>query len=268
MIIPDDTSRRTRILAGAYETRLSSLNPYETQELVDQYLAFHYAEPGEYLTWEAGPATALDFAVRTVREGFDLPGVSASARALDVGCAVGRSSFELSAVADEVIGIDFSAAFVEAAEAIRRDGDLSYRILVEGSSTVDAIAKRPDVAHADRVRFEVGDATALRPDLGSFDLVHAANLICRLPEPKKFLSRLPELVRAGGHLVLTTPCTWLGEFTRPEFWPEGPTLEWLESELGGAFELEFSADVPFLIRETARKFQWTVSQLSRWRRIA
>ena len=104
----------------------------------------------------------------------------------------------------------------------------------------------------------------LREELGSFDRVHAANLICRLTEPRLFLERLPDLVTSGGELILATPCTWLGEFTPPEFWPEGSTLDWLQDHLHASFELQFEKDEPFLIRETARKFQWTKSQLSKW----
>jgi hypothetical protein len=80
------------------------------------------------------------------------------------------------------------------------------------------------------------------------------------------LQRLPGLVSPGGQLILATPCTWLGEFTRPDHWPDGPTLDWLQRHLGGPFELLDTRDEPFLIRETARKFQWTASQLSHWRR--
>ena len=106
----------------------------------------------------------------------------------------------------------------------------------------------------------------LRPDLGEFDRVHAANLLCRLPDPVRLLDRLPSLVRSGGELVLATPCTWLAEYTPPENWPAGSTFDWLREKLGPDFELLDTTDEPFLIRETARKFQWTVSQVSKWRR--
>jgi SAM-dependent methyltransferase len=106
----------------------------------------------------------------------------------------------------------------------------------------------------------------LPADLGSFDRVHAANLICRLPEPRRLLDRLPALVRPGGELVLATPCTWLEEFTPPENWPGGATFDWLQSMLAPAFSLLQQADEPFLIRETARKFQWTTSLVTVWRR--
>ena len=107
---------------------------------------------------------------------------------------------------------------------------------------------------------------ALPDDLGQFDRVHAANLLCRLPEPNRLLARLPDLVKPGAELVLATPCTWLAEFTPPENWPPARTFDWLQSKLTPAFSLELLTDEPFLIRETARKFQWTTSQVTVWRR--
>jgi len=107
---------------------------------------------------------------------------------------------------------------------------------------------------------------ALPAEIGAFDRVHAANLICRLTDPVRLLDRFPELVNPGGELVLATPCTWLESFTAPENWPPGDTLAWLQGHLGGAFDLVKRADEPFLIRETARKFQWTRSMLTVWRR--
>ena len=104
----------------------------------------------------------------------------------------------------------------------------------------------------------------LRTDLGSFDVVHAANLLCRLSEPQKLIARLPELVASGGQLLLTTPCTWLADFTPPEHWPQGTTRDWLKQHLSTHFTLAAEQDLPFVIREHARKFQWTVAWASRW----
>lgn len=236
-------------------------NPYESDKLVSEYLLFHYGSADEILPPDApdGMAGALDFAVRTPAH------ATTGGRGLDLGCAVGRSAYEMSRTCNEVIGIDFSHAFVRAAAAIA-EGPLPYSRIDEAhlSTTLEAVL--PPGTHPDRVSFEQGDAMNLRDDLGAFDLVHAANLLCRLPEPERLLRRLPELVVSGGELVLATPCTWLGEFTPPENWPDGPTLEWLEAHLGDSFELLCSSNEPFLIRETARKFQWTSSQLSHWRR--
>lgn len=236
---------------------------YESDRYVGEYLLFHYAEAGEILPWNQGPVGALDFPVRTVGHFSD----GRVERSLDLGCAVGRSSFELSRNSDEVIGIDFSKAFITAAERIGKGEVLSCERLEEANEFTKVQVSRPAGADGDGVTFEVGDAMNLRDDLGSFDRVHAANLVCRLPEPRRFLERLPSLVRLGGELVLATPCTWLEEFTTKENWPKGKTRDWLEKELAGSFELIEAADEPFLIRETARKFQWTVSLVTKWRRV-
>ncbi|MEM1296849.1 MAG: methyltransferase domain-containing protein, partial [Verrucomicrobiota bacterium] len=195
------------------------MNVYESNKLLNEYLLFHYGADDEILGWEFGPKSALDFAVRTVEMTFDWDRVAQSSRALDIGCAVGRSSFELSKRCHEVIGIDFSQAFVDAAEEIRSAGSLAYDRLEEGNVWTQQTAKLPPGSNPDVVSFEQGDAMNLRSDLGRFDLVHAANLLCRLTEPKKFLARLVDLVNPGGQLVLTTPCTWMEDFTPRQNWP-------------------------------------------------
>jgi putative 4-mercaptohistidine N1-methyltranferase len=241
-----------------------STNPYESERLLAEYLLFHYGSADEILppAAPAGMHDALDFAVRTTRHFAPGP----VDRSLDLGCAVGRSTYELSRHSRETLGIDFSHNFIRAATALAA-GPLAYRRLDEGHRRTDLVARLPLDLPARQVAFEAGDAMHLRPDLGTFDRVHAANLLCRLAEPQRLLDRLPHLVKRGGELVLATPCTWLGEFTPPANWPEGSTLGWLEKSLAGHFELLHSADEPFLIRETARKFQWTSSLLSVWRSL-
>jgi len=63
------------------------------------------------------------------------------------------------------------------------------------------------------VTFEQGDACNLRSDIGEFGCVLGANLLCRLPTPLDFLDRLPDIVVPGGIVVLTSPYSWLEEYT-------------------------------------------------------
>lgn len=237
---------------------------YESPRLVAEYLLFHYGSADEILPpgvdWPGGMREALGFPGRTA--GAFAAGTVG--RGLDLGCAVGRSSFEMARHCREVIGIDFSRAFIAAAEALRGGAVLPYERLEEAGLGTALEARAPAGIDPARVRFEVGDAMDLPATLGAFDRVHAANLLCRLPEPRRLLERLPALVRPGGELVLATPCTWLEEFTPPARWPVGTTFDWLLASLGPAFELVERRDEPFLIRETARKFQWTRSLLTRW----
>ena len=89
---------------------------YETERALSEYLLFHYGSPNEVLPWSFGPASALNYPARCVSECLSTARLSSSARALDLGCAVGRSTFELARHCAEVIGIDYSHTFIEAAE--------------------------------------------------------------------------------------------------------------------------------------------------------
>lgn len=241
---------------------------YESDKILAEYLLFHFGSEEEILpcarTWPAGMVESLDFAVRTAAH-FS---TESAQRGLDLGCAVGRSALEMAKNCAEVLGIDFSHAFIHAADALRLGQALPYQRREEGSVSTQLEARLPNGIDADRIRFQQGDAMDLPSDLGSFDRVHAANLLCRLTAPNLLLERLPDLVRPGGELVLATPCTWLEEFTPPENWPQHGTLEWLKTSLDPSFELIKETNEPFLIRETARKFQWTTSLVTVWRRRA
>ena len=239
---------------------------YESDEILAEYLLFHYGTEQEILPpvrgWPAGMRAALHFPQRTV--GHFAAGTVA--RGLDLGCAVGRATFEMAGGCGEVLGIDFSHAFIRAAEALRRGESLAYDRLEEGSVRTRLLARRPAGVAGANVRFHQGDALHLPADLGGFERVHAANLLCRLREPQRLLDRLPALVNPGGELVLATPCSWLEEFTAPANWPPAGTFDWLQAALLPAFSLVRRVEEPFLIRETARKFQWTSALVSVWRR--
>jgi putative 4-mercaptohistidine N1-methyltranferase len=244
-------------------------NPYESRRLVDEYLFFHYADLAETTGGLPVPSEAWGFATRVVRELW--PGDSSVESALDVGCAVGASSFELARRARRVVGVDFSNAFIDAAREIRSKGWIAAQVAEEGRRMRDFTVSAPEGLERERVDFQVGDATDLPLDIGAFDVVLAANLVCRLPEPKRFLDRLPALVKPGGVLLMATPFSWLEEFTPVENWLGGvpgseASFELLSRILAPNFELETTKNLPFLIREHSRKFQYGISLGSRWRR--
>jgi len=184
---------------------------------------------------------------------------------LDLGCAVGRSSFELARKAPEVIGVDFSKAFIAAAKKLASAGMLSFRLKEEGPLTRPVRASAPPRKIRKRVHFQTGDALRL-PKLGTFDLVLAANLIDRVQDPKALLQKvLPKLVRPGGLLLLTSPYTWSKEFTPQARWLKNsfPTICKL---LSPHFLLLRRQDLPFLLREHRRKFQLTFADATFWLR--
>ena len=122
-----------------------------------------------------------------------------------------------------------------------------------------------------------GDACNLTDKYTDYDLVFAENLIDRLYKPTDFLTSIKNRIRLGGLLVITSPYTWLEDFTPKENWLGGfkaqtgesyTTLEGLADNLSPEFDLVGDPqDIPFVIRETTRKFQHSVAEMSVWRKM-
>jgi len=234
-------------------------NPYETERYLSEYLLFHYGDPTDQCPFEFVPRSWLQFHDR-LRTQCLLPHCSkGSIRALDLGCGVGRFSFELGLIADEVLGIDYSKAFIEAACKMTRKCSIPVTIAESGKAVRKAKAELPRDLQKINVRFETGDAMDLsRWAVKPFQIVAAINLLCRLPSPRKFLTNLYSVVAPGGQLLLASPYSWLEQYT--------PRNEWLSSRdveklLRKDFKLERRRDLPFVIREHHRKYQLVISEV-------
>lgn len=246
-------------------------NTYESRDLLDQYLLFHYGSAEEILPYAFGPRAALDFPARCVTELFASPPPREHASALDIGCAVGRSSFELARFCRRVVAVDASQSFITAARTLAQKGFLEYQRAEEGIVRSRMVAAVPVDIDRSRVDFRVADALDLPTDFAGFDIVLACNLLCRLAEPGRLLKRLPDLVAPNGQLLITTPCSWLPEYTGQEHWLGGTqdnpsTFNTLKNLMSPDFELLNVRDMPFLIREHPRKYQWSVAQATHWQR--
>jgi len=251
-----------------------SKNIYETDILLSQYLLFHYGKKEDVFSFDFGPGDALDFHSRCVD--FLMKNISSNpkARALDLGCAVGRSSFELARYSQEVIGIDYSAKFIKTAEHLQKKGFIEFKKINEGLLGEMLRIKVPEGIDRRRVKFMKADAGRLPKNIGTFDAVLLLNLIDRLYDPRLCLSKISSLVKAEGVLLMSSPYTWLEDFTPREKWLGGfmkkgrpvETFEMIKNILKPDFDLLKCCDLPFLIREHHRKFQWSVAQVSIWRK--
>jgi putative 4-mercaptohistidine N1-methyltranferase len=242
---------------------------YETDSMLSQYAEFHYGE--QYFNVPNFPKTLAELAV-------DVMGDQPMGRALDIGCAVGRASFELARHFEHVTGVDFSARLINLGVQMAEQGVVRYTITDEGELVhyeerrLDQLGLT-DVAH--KVEFMQGDACNLKAIYQGYDLILAANLIDRLYRPAQFLRTVHERLNKGGILVLASPYTWLEEHTEKPDWLGGfkkdgesfTTLDGLKELLEPQFELIRGPEsVPFVIRETSRKFQHTLSELTVWKR--
>ena len=246
---------------------------YETGEQVNEYLVFHYANIEQALPWEFGPHQALGFHAR-LAECIDSSKLPENSRALDLGCSVGRTSFELSRCCSEVLGIDFSHAFIDTANNILQSGEIPLVLKREGQLGDTVTNKLPDGIISERVSFAQGDAEALPDSIGLFDAITFANVLDRLPHPRRALDKLAEITNPGAQLVVCSPFTWWDEFTVSEerlggFKRDGREVtshDSIVSVLEKNFTLDRTCDLPFLIREHERKYHFSVAQTSIWTR--
>ena len=248
----------------------STANLYETDDLLAQYCEFHYGD--NPLGVANFPQTCAALCVAAMA---DKP----KRRALDLGCATGRSTFELARSFEEVHGIDFSARFIRIGLALKEQGAIRYDIPTEGELKTPRSVRLADLGLADsspRVQFWQGDACNLKEQFSGYDLIFAGNLIDRLYSPRRFLEQVHERLNPGGLLVLTSPYTWLADFTAKAEWLGGflrdgqpvTTLDGLHAVLDAHFHrIGEPRAVPFVIRETARKHQHTLAEMTVWERV-
>ena len=246
---------------------VDTVNVYETDELVSRYLHFHYGEtyfdvPNYPVACVAACLAYLDHRPKH--------------KALDLGCSVGRSSFELARYFEHVDGIDFSARFIQHGFGLKEEGRVRYTIPTEGELVAYQECNLDDLGYRDikhKVEFVQGDACNLKPYFSGYDLVFGGNLIDRLYDPRLFLERIPARLNSGGYLILTSPYTWLEDYTAKPKWLGGikvngenfTTLDGLKQILSSQFELVDVKDIPFVIRETQRKYQFSVAEMTVWR---
>lgn len=236
---------------------------YISDEMLSRYLLFHYGREEDQLPFSFGPTGSLNFPVRCIEESLEF--IPPNGYALDLGCAVGRFSFELSRYCKDVLGVDQSGPFIEAAKTLQRQEKIEYMVPEEGALFSKKVASLPKGLFPERVKFQCKDALDVLDEPQRFDIILAANLICRLHEPAYFLNNIHQIIKPKGVLIITSPYSWMEEFTKNENWLRGNSgLESLNEILDEYFDLKKIENIPFLMREHLRKYQWGVSQLSLW----
>jgi putative 4-mercaptohistidine N1-methyltranferase len=227
---------------------------YETSPLLQQYLDFHFrGGDSDYLPHHPLPEGVLAYPERCAEKVIQHS--TRTALALDLGCAVGGSTFALAKSFDDVVGIDFSTSFIDTASHLADKG--VFRLSEEEYRLSSGVRKN-------RVTFQQGDACHLPEHLGTFDAILMANLLCRLPDPAACLDGLKSKTTSGSVLVFMTPCSWDEAYTPREKWL-WPTEEALHEHLDPWCDCLETSDMPFVLRDHERRAQFTVALCTVWR---
>ena len=196
--------------------------------------------------------------------------------ALDVGCAVGRLSFEMSTAHRHVIGLDTSIAFIRKAREILKRRRLDFDLIVEGRVTEPkgfAFDGNWDFEHVD---FIVADALALPFRRRAFSTVAAINVLEKVPNPLRHLREVNRVMDERTAMFLfSDPFSWDETVSPPETWLGGSnngqycrrgidTLRRLFAGESGVFNppLTIKADgsVSWKIRKTENLWEHITSQ--------
>ena len=159
--------------------------------------------------------------VRVLEKGLELGGEIPEGPLLDLGCAVGRTTFELAAHTGRlVLGVDLSYAMLRLAARVLREGRVRYP-----RRRVGLVYDRRDFpasfTGAENVDFWACDALALPFPTGTFAAVVGLNVLDCVQSPHDLLASLPRLFVEGGKAILSTPYDWSPNATPVEAWLGG-----------------------------------------------
>ncbi|HEY2748948.1 MAG TPA: methyltransferase domain-containing protein, partial [Polyangia bacterium] len=201
-----------------------------------------------------------------VGDGFGMAAIAARlaerasmpvARAVELGCSVGRGLFELARGAQEIVGVDAQPAALRRARRILDGEALDYGRRIVGRHYTPA--RIAGVTPAAPIALVCADA--MDPPLvpGSFDRVVAVNLLDAVPSPPQIIAVADGLCAPGGELILASPYAWQAGIVADEhrFGGADPAAA-LRRRLveGDALEARYTiddeAELPWTLRRDAR----------------
>lgn len=260
-----------RYVKSTNPVEINSSGQYETDPELSRFAEFHYGD-SQYGVANF-PKAIAELAVAAM-------GDRPKQRALDMGCAVGRTSFELARHFDAVTGIDFSARSINLGVQMAQQGVVRYTVPDEGELVFYRERRLAEFGldeYKDKVEFLQGDACNLKSLFSGYDLIVAPNLLERLYKPRLFLESVHKRINAGGLLVLSSSYDWSTEICEVADWLGGfkkdgesfTSLDGIKAILEQHFDLVAEPQsMPYVVAESSRKFQHNLAEVTIWERRA
>ena len=168
----------------------------------------------------------------------DVPGGAA----VDIGCSVGRTTFDIAArFAQLTVGVDLNFAMLRVASHALREGRVSYARRRVGLA-YDRSDIEVDLPARELVDFWCCDAGLLPFRDATFAVASMLNVIDCVAAPRDTLAECSRVLRDGGNVLIATPYDWAPTATPVEQWLGGHSQR---SALRGASEPALQA----LLRE-------------------
>ncbi|MCT7908866.1 5-histidylcysteine sulfoxide synthase [Arcobacter lacus] len=227
--------------SNEYKTQLNN-NFYESDESISSYCDLYYGKDNLYTNY-------VDLLKPYLK---DLK----NSKALDLGCCVGRTSFELAKIYDEVLGIDFSANYINIGVKLKLYDFVNYKIKKEDKTFEERAISLKDFdleKVKDKVSFMQGDACNLKEIYKDFDLIFYSSLIDKLYYPKKFLEDVSRRINKNGFFVFLSSHNWFNEHIN-------------ENNLFLEFELLDKIELSSFIKMKNKNYENKTLLMSIWRK--
>ncbi len=187
-----------------------SSNKYETPKVVSSYLWSHYGDglnDSEWIDAYRGWVNLIE----------DCEGPS-----LDIGCATGRFTFEMTAKSSFSVGIDLSFSFIRTSRRLMQERSVTFELIEEGEITTPVEIILPNHLKTENLEFVVADAMRLPLRRELFECVASLNIIDKLPNPLLHLEEMSRVAKSTkAQFLLSDPYSWSEEVTDSNNWLGG-----------------------------------------------
>ena len=265
------------VQSDSSQVPIEAVNVFEENPAVAKQLELHYGDltqsqmeapqlalnvQGNYLTSCVNAAMAV----------IDKQNIK---RVLDLGCSVGRASFELAQHVSHVDGIDFTARHIQHAFMLQEQGEARYTLKHQGE-IMDFkdinISEHPFWSIKDKIHFSQGDPCNLKPRYQHYDVVFAINLLEQLNHPELFFNTITSRMNPNAYLVLSSHYDWGKNSKQDSKWLGGvkvngenfTSFDGLKQLLSDKFTHIHSQDIHSVLTHSARRFDVNINQLSIW----
>ncbi len=182
---------------------------YETPQVASSYLWSHYsdimADPeacNAYSTW-ANMSTDTELSI-------------------DIGCSVGRMTFEMAQKSKFTIGVDLSSTFIAIAKKLQKNGFIEFNLIIEGELTAKNRITLPDNWDLSNIEFIVADALHLPFKKDIFSQLASLNILDKVPKPLDHLKEINRVSKTkNSRLIFSDPFSWSTDCAKKKDWLGG-----------------------------------------------
>lgn len=248
------------------EVPTSDVNLYETDPGVCQQLESHYgADHFNFGNYPEKLAQAVKQSVGKFAASATGSASTVLDKCLDLGCSVGRTSFEISPLFSHLDGVDFSARYIQHGVQLQNNDHVRYTLKNEGEITEFKEVSLASLAikkSNNSIHFSQGDAANLKVKYAGYDVILAQNVLEQSYDPALVLASMHDRLKNQGLLIITSDYNFDESITAKNKWIGGLKVngenvsgfDGLSEQLSKHFSLLEQHELPRVLVNNKREY--------------